>query len=123
MRFNATPTYAVLLQIVDELAAQRLYERRLWDFSLAVFDLPSNRVEAFAEYGKAAFARPSKAAFWVPDDLSYGNARVYAVYRGESGRATVGGFREERAALEWLNPPIQSLDAPLPQGITSPQDK
>lgn len=76
--------------------------RVLWDLREATFDLSSDDVRTFAEFGKreSPFAG-LRMAFVVTRDLEYGLVRMFEVFR-ENSRTQTAVFRDRAQAVEWL---------------------
>ena len=75
---------------------------RLYDFSAGLQALSMDQVCSLAEYSKSLPTAPgSKVAIVAPDDLSFGLARMFEVYR-EDGVLQNTVFRNFEEAIAWL---------------------
>lgn len=90
-------------QILDDIARNYPYERRLWDMNEINIDYSLDDLISIAEYSKGLFSNPNKLAINTFTDLTFGNMRQLAVYRQEKGKASAKVFRNEQEAIAWLN--------------------
>ena len=103
VQFSSKPSYSEVKTIVDDIAENFPYEKRLWDLSNIKFNFTMDEIKAIAAYGKTKFLKPNKLAIIAPDDLAYAEVRVFEVYREQEEHAVARAFRAEKEALEWLN--------------------
>ena len=103
IRFKKAPILDDLKRIIDLLADNYPYEKRLWDLSGIGFDLSTSDIRTIAEYGKQKFIKPSFIAMVAPDDLAFGEMRAFEVYREQHRHAVARVFRSRSEAIDWLN--------------------
>ena len=103
IKFLVKPTFEQTKSIIDEVAENYPYEKRLWDLSEIKFDFSTEEIEKIADYGKCKFTKPNKLAIYAIDDLGFGEMRQFEVHREEEGKSIPGVFRTEQEAIEWLN--------------------
>ena len=96
------PTYEDATRMIDDVAENFPYEKRLWDFSKIQFDFSMQELMAISNYGKQKFLKPNRVAIIAPDDLAFGEMRVFQVYREQEEHSVARAFRTEAEALEWL---------------------
>lgn len=90
-----------LIGALHEIVASDIYERRLWDFTKAEFDLSVDEMRKVSDFSKSLIDRPNKVAFAVGDPLAYGKIRQFMVYR--AGELTVPRvFNSYSEAYSWL---------------------
>jgi len=97
------PTFEEGKVIIDDIADNYPYEKRLWDFSNIDFHFTINELHDIAEYGKMRFVKPNRAAFISPNENVDIEMVILDVYRAEAGNADTKVFRKESDAVEWLN--------------------
>jgi len=102
IKFLVNPTYHLIKLIIDEVAENYQYEKRLWDLSEIQFDLTLEEIQLISEYGKRKFTKPSKLAIYAVDDLAFGEMLQFETYRKEEGRTLPMVFRNEQDAIDWL---------------------
>lgn len=103
IKFLKRPTLRDARAVVDEIAANYPYAKRLWDFRAISFDFSMDDLKSIAEYGKRKFTEANRVAIIAPGDLAYGEMRAFEVYRAEEDHAEARVFRTEEEALEWLD--------------------
>ena len=103
IRFDQAPTYNNARAVIDDIAANFPYDKRLWDFSNVDFDFTMDELRSIAEYGKIVFTQPNKVALVAPQDLAYGELRAFEVYRDQAEHSVARVFRTRQEALTWLN--------------------
>ena len=103
IKFLVDPTVEDCKSIIDDLAENYPYEKRLWDLSDIVFNWTMEEIKTISEYGKYKFTRPNKLAVYAVDNVSFGEMRQFEVYREEEGKALPRAFRDEQEAIDWLN--------------------
>lgn len=103
IKFLVSPSYEQAKLMIDEIAENYPYEKRLWDLSEIKFDFTTAEIQRIAEYGKLKFTKPNKLALFALDDLAFGEMRQFEVYREEEGKAFPRVFRNEQEAIKWLN--------------------
>ena len=101
IKFTRKPTYSELQIIVDDIAENFSYRKRLWDLSNIYFDLTIQEIQDIARYGKKKFIRPNSMAIIAPQDLAFGTLRAFEVYRTRE-HAMARVFRTEEEAVAWL---------------------
>jgi len=90
-------------QLLDEIAANYPYQRRLWDMSEITFDYTMDEIIKIAQYSKKIFTKPNKLAVYTLSDLTYGVIRELEVYREVEGKVESRPFRNKQEAIDWLN--------------------
>ncbi|MCW8900163.1 MAG: hypothetical protein OQK75_03170 [Gammaproteobacteria bacterium] len=103
IQFHSKPTYEETKSVIDEVAENFPYERRMWNISNINFNFTTNEIIAISEYGKLKFTKPNKIALVAADDLAYGEMRQFMVYREQQGVNIAGVFRNEDDAIKWLS--------------------
>jgi hypothetical protein len=103
IKFLVRPSFEQVKLMINEIAKNHPYERRLWDMSEIKFDFTADEIKKIAAYGKLKFIKPNRLAIYVLDDLAFGEMRQFEVYREEEGKSLPGVFRNEHDAIEWLN--------------------
>jgi hypothetical protein len=102
IKFFSKPSYEDTQMVIDEIAANYPYDKRLWDLTNVDFDFTMSEIQAIAAYGKSRFIAPNKLAIVTDSDLAYGEMRAFEVYREEQGHSVARAFRNEEQAREWL---------------------
>ena len=100
--FAKDPTLAEAKEVIDQLAENKSYHLRLWDFSNVLFNFTLEEIQEIAQYGKTKFVERNRIAVVAPQDLAYGILRSFEVYREEDSHSVVKAFRKRNEALEWL---------------------
>ena len=101
--FRDTPTFDEVKTIIDDIAKNYSYERRLWNFSNIDFHFTINELHDIAEYGKVKFVKPNKMAIVSPNINVDIEMVIFKVYRTQEGHSKTRAFRTESEAIEWLN--------------------
>lgn len=96
--FFKKPKLAGIISAMDEVLESGEYRLRLWVLEEGI-DLSHHDIKELALHGSDMWPAFSKAAIVVPDDLSYGLARVHDVYRDDDSTQV---FRSEMEAIAWL---------------------
>lgn len=99
--FFETPSFESMKEVIDDVADNHPYEKRLWYFSGIHYDWSTVELQNISEYAKLKFIRPNKLAIIATDDFIYGIARQFMAYREE--KAGAGVFRTKEEAVMWLN--------------------
>ena len=102
IKFLVKPSLKDIQNIIDDLAENYPYEKRLWDLSDINFDFTTDEIKIIAEYGKRKFLKPNKLALYATNDLAFGEMRQFQVYREEEEKALPKVFRREQEAIDWL---------------------
>jgi hypothetical protein len=100
IRFSTSPGLDDIRNAIDDVVENHLSPLRVWDFSNG-FNLTDAELKELAAYGKSKFSIPSRVAVIASNDLAYGVARVYDVYR-EDAFLEQQIFRTEQEARAWL---------------------
>ena len=100
-KIYATAELSDIKDAIDEAAKLDHTGLRLWDLHEGI-DLTRDDVKQIADYGKSRLLAPSKAAFFVVDDLAFGLARMVELYNPQE-RTNTMVFRSKEEALSWLN--------------------
>ena len=103
IRLLDRPTFDDLKVIIDEIAENYPYEKRLWDLSNIDFHFTISELHDIAEYGKKKFIKPNNMAIISPDINVDVEMAIFEVYRKQAGNSYTRAFRNERKAIEWLN--------------------
>lgn len=101
IRFTKSPTFTDVIEMIDDIVENHAYKLRLYDLSKIKFDLPSKELRKIAEYGQIKFTQKNRLAFVAPDDLAFGEMRMFSAFR-EQEIAEVSAFRTEKEAIKWL---------------------
>jgi len=102
IRFTESPSYDDVVVVLNEIANNYPYEKRLYDLSSIKFDLTYVELQNLTYHGKQLFVKPNKLAAVAPDDLAYGEMHQFSVHRDDEVCQT-RYFRTEPEALQWLN--------------------
>ena len=100
VRFFKQLTVSETIEAFDDFIARDVTSLRLWIFESGV-KYSTLELRELAEYGKKLARLPSRNAFVVPDDLSFGLARMHEVFREQLGYESQV-FRDEQKAIAWL---------------------
>jgi hypothetical protein len=103
VRAKGEPTADEIIQVLKKLQDGSSYTHRLrlWDYRNADFKLDKGELERVSYQASKADGEPGKVAMLVNQDLAFGLARMYEVYR-ESAFTRVEVFRDESKAVAWL---------------------
>ncbi len=76
----------------------------LWDLTRCTFEFSTEEIQAFAEAAKkSSVVEPgAKLAFVVPEDLHFGQTRMFESFR-QDDRIRVQVFRSMEKAVAWLD--------------------
>jgi hypothetical protein len=100
--FIKTPSYSEIKFVIDDIADNFPYEKRLWNLINTQFNFSENNLKAIAEYGKTKFTAPNKLAVVAPNDMAYEEMKIFQDYRSEGEHSQARIFRSEPEALDWL---------------------
>ena len=81
IEFSKNPTYSDAQDVIDEIADNFPYERRLWDFSKIRFDFTVEEIKSIAKYGKSKFSKANKLAIVAPDNWAYIELHIFQAHR------------------------------------------
>ena len=101
VRFSREATLSDVLTAIDDVAARGVTRRQLWIYPFGG-NTDSSELKTLAQKGITLWPVPSKSAVVAPDDLTFGMARMYAMFREREG-LEMRVFREEKEAILWLN--------------------
>ena len=103
VRATGEPTADEIIQVLKKLqdGTRYTHKLRLWDYRNADFRLEKGDLERVSRQASKADGEPGKVAMLVNQDLAFGLARMYEVYR-ESVSTRVEVFRDESKAVAWL---------------------
>ena len=103
VRATGEPTADEIIQVLKKLqdGSSYTHKLRLWDYRNADFKLEKGELERVSHQASKADGKPGKVAMLVNQDLAFGLARMYEVYR-ESSFTRVEVFRDESKAVAWL---------------------
>ena len=99
--FNSTPNYEDIIELLNYLAENDLYKKRLFDLTNIEFDLPALKLSAVASYSKSIFLEKNKGAVVANLDLGFGATRQLAAYR-EDEISILHSYRKKQDAIDWL---------------------
>jgi len=102
IHFSRAPIFDEARQVIDQLAVEKIYHLRLWDFSDILFNFNMDEIRQIALYGKSKFTEPNRVAVVAPQDSAYGTLRAFEVYRQEETHSITRAFRTKPEAIEWL---------------------
>ena len=102
VQFSKTPSYGEIKTVIDDIAENFPYEKRLWDFTNTLFSFSETNLKIIAEYGKTKFIKPNRLAVVTPDDMVYEEMLLFQEHRKQNGHLVAKIFRTEFEALEWL---------------------
>ena len=102
IRFSKNPTYSDAQTVIDDIAENFPYTKRLWDFTNIKFDFTMDEIKAIAEYGKSKFIKPNKLALVAPDNWAYIELHIFQAHRKQKELSVARVFRTEQEALDWL---------------------
>ena len=100
---SSAPDFDQTLRLIDYLSQNRLYKRRLWDFSKIDFPYDLHEIREFAAHGRAQMREKNRFAVLVSDDMGFGSMRAFSVYRQEKGVTDVLVSRDRDEAIAWLS--------------------
>lgn len=70
-QFSTNPTISDARDVIDDIADNFPYEKRLWDFSNIKFNFTIDEIKSIAKYGKSKSIQPNKLAIVSPDNWAY----------------------------------------------------
>lgn len=100
--FFGTPSLESMKELIDDIAENHPYEKRLWDFSDIHYNWAIHELQKLSEYAKLKFIQPNKLAIITTEDFAYGIARQFTAYREEE-KSEAAVFHTKEEAIEWLN--------------------
>ncbi|MEM6511905.1 MAG: hypothetical protein AAF660_02745 [Pseudomonadota bacterium] len=100
---TAQPGFDETLRLIDHLSRNKLYKRRLWDFSGIDFPFDLHEIREYAAYGRSQMRDKNRFAVLVGDDMGFGSMRAFSVYRQEKGITDVLVSRDRQEAIAWLS--------------------
>ena len=100
---TSPPAFEETLRLIDYLGDNKIYERRLWDFSQVEFPYDLHEIREFAAHGRAKMREKNRFAVLVSDDMGFGSMRAFSVYRQEKGVTDVLVSRDRAEAIAWLS--------------------
>ena len=100
IRLEAMPDTVGVLNAIDEAAELEPTRLRLWDWSKGV-DFTSTELQHIVSFGTLNKSSLLKEAVYAPQDLAFGIARMFEVYKGP-GQDQYEVFRTEQEAISWL---------------------
>lgn len=103
IRFLETPHFDDFIRAFDDLIAKHPTEKRLWDLQDFPFSLSTEEVEEIAKQSRLRLPIPGRVAILVSGGLGFGLARQYEGFRTEPEHTPIRVFRDEDAAIAWLN--------------------
>ena len=103
IRFTSRPTFDEVKIVINDIAENYPYEKRLWDLSNIDFHFTIKELHDIAEYGKVKFIKPNKMAIVSPNINVDIEMTIFEVYRTQEGHSKTRAFRQESEAVAWLN--------------------
>ncbi len=103
--FEAPTSFEEIYDAIEESESFVNTERELWNIANIDFDYSTGQLEIFASRAKKKTIKPRRTAIVATQDLAYGLAHMFSVFR-EEGDIQIEVFRSEQEALLWLNSPI-----------------
>lgn len=100
--FSSNPAYSDAHEIIDNIADNFPYDKRLWDFSRIKFDFTVEEIKSIAEYGKSKFSKPNKLAIVAPDNWAYIELHIFQAHRHQKNISETRVFRTVPEAERWL---------------------
>lgn len=100
--FEASPSATSIKEAIEAMAAEKLSDKRVWDFSQSGFTLSPEEIRNVASFAGITYKQPSRVALVASEDLSFGLSRSYNAYRENSG-TELEVFRTREEALEWID--------------------
>jgi hypothetical protein len=101
IKFHQPLTPEIARVVIDDVAENHPYEKRLWDFSSVDFVLTQDELIEISQYSREKFIKPSKLAIFAKSDFIFAEARQYGAYRGDEN-SNFCAFRDFDKAIEWL---------------------
>lgn len=89
-----------LLQVMADVAELDVGNRRLWDVTRS-FDFTADEIRSAASQSRMLWQGAARVAFVAEDDPSFGQMRMFEVFREQENFQT-RVFRDEISAREWL---------------------
>ena len=102
VQFSKTPSYSEIKTVIDDIAENFPYERRLWDFTNTLFSFTEKNMKIIAEYGKTKYIKPNRLAVVAPDEAIFQEMLVFQKHRKQNGHLVAKIFKTEHEAVEWL---------------------
>ena len=102
IEFSKNPTYSDAQDVIDEIADNFPYEKRLWDFSKIRFDFTVEEIKSIAKYGKSKFSKANKLAIVAPDNWAYIELHIFQAHRRQKDLSETMVFRTVPEAENWL---------------------
>ena len=96
------PTYQMFTEIIDKVAVDNWYVKRIWDIRDVGFDFSEEEIRDIATYGQKKFPEKNYMAVVVKDPLGFGLTRQFSVYREDDNKTEVKIFSSPDEASEWL---------------------
>jgi hypothetical protein len=100
IRLKKDMSLAEMLDLVDQVAAAGVTDRRLWD-ATGYLKFSSEELGKIAARGRQHWPTPARVAYLAADDVSFGLFRMFEVFREQENYET-RVFREEQEAMNWL---------------------
>ena len=100
--FFASPAYSDAQDVIDKIANNFPYEKRLWDFSKVRFNFTIDEIKSIAKYGRSKFVKPNKLAIAAPDNWAYIELHIFQAHRHQKDLSETQVFRTVQEAVNWL---------------------
>ncbi|MCR9261789.1 MAG: hypothetical protein NXH95_18890 [Pseudomonadaceae bacterium] len=101
IEIEGLPTVDELILITDKASEMENIERSLWRLKKGI-DLEADDLRRVASHVSQLSLPKARAAIVASEDLAYGLIRMYLAFLDIEG-VSVRVFREEEAAVAWLN--------------------
>lgn len=102
IEFSKNPSYSDAREVIDDIADNFPYEKRLWDFSRVKFDFTIEEIKSIAKYGKSKFSKANKLAIVAPDNWAYIELHIFQAHRHQKDLSETRVFRTVQQAENWL---------------------
>ena len=102
IRLNELGPLDQMSAMLRELAELDIYRLRIFDTRGARLHADTKELFDLAMAAKTILTKPSRVAWVVDSDLSYGLLRVFSAYRTQDSHTISRVFREMKAATDWL---------------------
>jgi len=102
IKFSKNPSYSDAREVIDDIAENFPYEKRLWDFSRIKFDFTIEEIKSIAKYGKSKFSKANKLAIVAADNWAYIELHIFQAHRHQKDLSQTRVFRTVKEAENWL---------------------
>jgi hypothetical protein len=102
IRLNELGPLDQMSAMLRELAERDIYRLRIFDTRGARLHADPKELSDMAMVAKTILTKPSRVAWVVDSDLSYGLLRVFSAYRTQDTHTISKVFWDMEAAMDWL---------------------